>query len=201
MTNRRTLAVVTLVVTALASGCDRDEPRPAAIARLTPDTLGDVRGAFNAGSGPRVIVFFSSGCEACDTGSAALQTVIHALRGPVTVLAVWEPIEATDPYPSAKMLGNLRDPRVHQIWDPDHIMSAELRRAELAHPGSPAQASMRMDEAPDGILYDTIAVFPAGSRWETTLPAPVHFDGGVAAVLPRLPGWLASSASPQPRSQ
>ncbi len=65
-------------------------------------------------------------------------------------------------------------------------MSQELRKAELAFPGSPAQARLRTDADPDGVLYDTAVVFPRGARWTRTLPAPVFVDGGLAAALPAL---------------
>jgi hypothetical protein len=48
-----------------------------------------------------------------------------------------------------------------------------------------------MNKDPDGILYDTAVIFPAGSRWETTLPAPVYFDGGLAAKLEEIRAELA----------
>src|SRR5262249_22189680 len=143
-------------------------------------------------SGPRVIVFFSSGCTACDTGSAALQRMLRTLDGPLTVLAVWEPIDKKDPSPTPKLRGNLTDPRVHQLWDPDHIMSDEMRASELAHPGSPSQARTRTNSASDGIMYDTLAIFPQGSRWEATLPPPAYLEVGLQATLPELHDHLAS---------
>lgn len=161
----------------------RHAPQPI-LTPLTRENVGQIRKVFNAGSrGPRLVVFFSSGCSACDEGSAALQEVFEQVDGPATVLAVWEPISPSDPLPTNRMIGNLRDRRVHQLWDPEHVMSDEMRASEAAHPSSIPQARLRMDKQDSGILYDTVALFAPGARWEATLPAPVYLDGGLAAVL------------------
>lgn len=114
------LALALVAVFAIA--CDHDAAK--APVPLSRDSLSDVRAAFSAGaSGPRVIVFFSSGCAACDTGSRALQKTLETIDGPLTIVGVWEPIFETDPAPTPKLFGNISDKRVHQVWDPDHIMS------------------------------------------------------------------------------
>jgi hypothetical protein len=142
-----------------------------------------------------MIVFFSSGCAACDKGSAALQKMLDKLDGSVTVLAVWEPISDTDPPPTSKLLANIKDPRVHQLWDPDHIMSDEMRASELAHPGSPPQAPTRTNASADGIMYDTVAIFSPGMRWEKTLPAPEYLEVGLEAILQAVHDHLAKIVS------
>jgi len=164
-----------------------------AVAACSRSGLEEERTFFNADtSGPRMIVFFSSGCPACDTGSAALQQTLATLPGPLAVIAVWEPIFADDPPPSRRMLANLSDPRVHQLWDPSHRMSAALRAAELAHPGSPTQARTRTNDDPEGIMYDTVVIFGPGVRWGATLPPPDHLDIGLAASLPTVREQLAA---------
>lgn len=143
-------------------------------------------------SGPRMIVFFSSGCAACDAGSAALQQTLATLPGPLAVIGVWEPIFPDDPPPSRRLLANLSDPRVHQLWDPRHLMSAAMRAAELAHPGSPGQARTRTNDDPDGIMYDTVVIFRPGARWGATLPPPDYLAVGLAASLPAVREQLAA---------
>lgn len=183
------------------AGCGKDKDKAEAGAPiLSRDQLDSVKTAFNAGvSGPRVIVFFSSGCAACDTGSAALQKMLATLEGPVTLLAVWEPIFDKDPAPTRKLLGNITDRRVHQVWDPDHIISGEMRASEVAHPGSLPQARTRTNSVDSGIMYDTVAIFPAGARWETTLPEPEYLDVGLEAILPKVRDRLATSITQSPR--
>jgi hypothetical protein len=175
------LVLVFVAAIGFARGDSKAEP---AIPRLSRETLGKLRNAFNAGSqGPRVIVFFSSGCASCDTGSAALQAMLEKVHGPLTLFAVWEPIFSTDSPPTPEMLDNLKDPRVHQLWDPDHIMSDEMRASELAHPSSPPQARTRTGSQPTGIMFDTVALFAPGARWEATLPPADYLEVGLQAQL------------------
>lgn len=183
------VAVTGAIVVVGVADCHSDGTAASAISAISRD---DVKSAFNAAvPGPRMIVFFSSGCAACDTGSAALQRMLQTLDGPMTVLAVWEPIFDTDRPPTPKLLGNINDARVRQLWDPGHIVSDEMRASELAHPGSPSQARTRTSSMPDGIMYDTVAIFPPGSRWETTLPAPEYLEVGLEAILPDVHDRLA----------
>lgn len=193
-------AVAAVAVLALAA-CGRGDAKPAdpgaspPIPRVSAADLDPLRRVFNGGvDGPRVIVFFSSGCASCDTGSAALQAMLGKVERPLTVLAVWEPVSPTDPPPTPAMLDNLVDPRVHQVWDPDHVLSAQMRAAELAHPSSPPQAAARMDKRPDGLIYDTAAVFPPGTRWDSTLPAPTYLGIGLEAHLDELRAQLEVGA-------
>jgi len=177
----RTATMLTLLVISVAAGCDRSEPR---LAPLTREHLDDVKTVFNGGTGgPRMVIFFSSGCAACDTASAALNERLGRLDLSTTVLAVWEPIKPADPPPTAHMVGNLKDKRILQLWDPSHIMSDEMRAAELAHPGSPSQARTRTDSSPTGIMYDTAGLFAPSARWDATLPAPDYLEVGVEAIL------------------
>src|SRR5690242_12124712 len=128
MLQQRTRAasfVRSLVVLALAA-CSTSGSSDKAPRSLTRETLPSLKDTFNAGADrPRAIIFFSSGCAACDTGSAALEEMLEKFPTPITVIAVWEPVMATDPPPTRHMLGNLRDSRVHQVWDPNHIISDE----------------------------------------------------------------------------
>ena len=185
-------------------GCDQDKDKnknksASDIASLSRKQLDQVKATFNAGgSGPRVIAFFSSGCAACDTGSAALQKTLATLDGPITLLAVWEPIFDKDPAPTRKLLGNITDRRVLQLWDPDHVISDEMRASEVAHPGSLPQARTRTNNVDSGIMYDTVVIFPAGARWEATLPAPEYLEVGLEAILPKVREHLAKLINQPP---
>lgn len=173
-----------MLVALLVGACAREPRTPAPLSR---DKLTDVRAAFNAGAaGPRVVVFFSSGCAACDTGSRALQKILETIDGPLTIIGVWEPIFETDPAPTSRLFRNIHDARVHQLWDPDHIMSDEMRASEVAHPGSPPQARTRTNNVDTGIMYDTVALYRPGARWEATLPAADYLEVGLQAILPQV---------------
>lgn len=183
---RRWSIVAALVVAAFA-GCGTNGTTQPKLPSLTRETLPSVKDAFNAQiDRPRAIILFSSGCAACDTGSAALEAMLEKLPASVAAFAVWEPVMKDDPPPTSKMLGNLKDPRVHQLWDPLHIMSGEMRTAELAHPGSPSQSRTRTNADPDGVMYDTLVVFAPGARWETTLPVADYLEVGLEAKLDEL---------------
>lgn len=182
-----TSSLVAALAVAAFAGCSTNEATRFALPSLTRETLPSVRDAFNgAADRPRAIIFFSSGCAACDTGSAALQAMLEKLPTAVTVFAVWEPVMEADPPPTSHMLGNLKDPRVHQLWDPTHVMSDEMRAAELANPGSPPQAPTRTNADPDGLMYDTLVVLAPGARWETTLPVADYLEVGLEAKLDEL---------------
>jgi hypothetical protein len=190
MMDARASFVSALVVAAFAS-CSTSGPTQAKPPSLTHETLSSVRDAFNNRiDRPRAIIFFSSGCAACNTGSAALQAMLEGLPSPVAVFAIWEPIMDADPEPTDRMLGNLKDSRVLQLWDPTHIMSNEMRAAERANPGSPSQARTRTNSDPDGIMYDTLVVFAPGARWATTLPVADYLEVGLEAKLDDLRGQL-----------
>jgi hypothetical protein len=112
------------------------------------------------------------------------------------VWVVWEPVTTAAVPPPPDWLAIVSDPRVHQLWDPDHLLSTEILRAERAHPGSPPTAHLRTDGQPDGILYDTILLYDEGTRWQGTLPAPTWLDGGLVAVLPALRERLTGPPEP-----
>jgi hypothetical protein len=119
-------------------------------------------------------------------GSSALAATLLELPQPMTIFAVWQPVLTQAGPPSAELQAVLSDPRVLQLWDPDHLLSDEIGRAERAHPGSLSTAHLRTDEREDGILYDTVVLYADGARWQETLPAPDWLDGGLEAVLPAL---------------
>jgi hypothetical protein len=116
-------------------------------------------------------------------GASALQELLDEEPAPVTVFAVWEPVGPDHGPPPAAVLARLHDPRVAQLWDPDHLVSDLLRDIEHANPGSPPQARLRTDERDDGVLYDAVVLFEPGTSWRG---APAWVDGGLAKVLPEL---------------
>jgi hypothetical protein len=94
------------------------------------------------------------------------------------VLAVWEPILPTDlTAPSSGTLGRLSDPRIRQFWDKDHAL-AKLMAISHAAQTKPKCCTR------SGILWDLIAVYPAGSLWSDRLPLAVVFDGPVVRMMP-----------------
>ena len=95
----------------------------------------------------------------------------------VRVFAVWEPILPTDwSPPTTSALGRLSDRRVVQFWDKDHVLTKIM--AESRDPKSGPDCCVRK-----GVLWDLIAVYPAGAIWDQSLPAPVLFNGPVVRAV------------------
>ena len=103
----------------------------------------------------------------------------------VRVFAVWEPILDTDTArPGTVALAKLGDRRVLQFWDPDHRVAHQLERTEAAanlHPRCCVS---------DGFLWDLVAVFPPGERWDDAPPRPSVFNGTVVKTAPELEAAL-----------
>lgn len=102
------------------------------------------------------------------------------------VFAFWEPILDSDTAPpSMPALERLNVPGVRQFWDPDHRLAALLLQTQQA-----AQLRPRCCVYEGNILWDLIAVFPAGARWESAPPRPILFDGTMVKTAPQLDAVL-----------
>ena len=101
---------------------------------------------------------------------------------------VWEPILPTDwRSPSGSTLRRIRDHRVQQFWDPNHLVSSDLkdlegRNAVLPKPDCCVQR---------GIHWDEVMLFPAGAHWKDR-SAPVFWNGPVVKAISRLEPSLSS---------
>ena len=105
----------------------------------------------------------------------------------VRVLVVWEPILVTDIAPPiSAVLGRLSDRRVRQFWDPDHLMSAQMKKD--ARPPQPVEECCERR----GHLWDLAAVYPAGVTWTERLPTATVFNGPVADLAEPLTAALAA---------
>ena len=92
----------------------------------------------------------------------------------MAVFAVWEPILATDwQSPAAGVLSRLKDARVRQYWDPQHLLAQRL--AADAREPQPKQACCLRGN----ILWDMAALYPAGAQWKDSLPPAAFFNGPV----------------------
>jgi hypothetical protein len=90
----------------------------------------------------------------------------------VVVFAVWEPILPTDwSAPGTRVLNRLNDRRVRQFWDPNHLVAAVIKQAEVGGRLHPACCEHK------GFLWDLTAAYAPGSRWSDRLPEPVLLNG------------------------
>lgn len=102
----------------------------------------------------------------CLRGASATEQILGELSDqPVRVFVVWEPVLLTDwAAPSTSTLRRLSDSRVAQYWD---------KRRLISHSIAPRSRH---------VVWDYIAVYPAGALWDTQLPNPLYSGGPVVFV-------------------
>lgn len=125
-------------------------------------------------------------------GASALQQVLDENRAhSVFVQVVWEPVILTDLGPPlTSTLALIGDSRAAQYWDEERVLSAEMLRAILA---DPARYGALSDLDEETIVWDFVAMFAPGVRWDADLPVP-EFHGfpvvesldGLRAALTKL---------------
>ena len=85
----------------------------------------------------------------------------------VRIFVVWEPVLFTDwASPSTTTLGRISNDGAVQFWDKDRLVSHSM--------GEHGRRS---------IVWDHIAVYPAGAAWEDRPPQALYEGGPVARVL------------------
>ncbi len=113
-------------------------------------------------------------------GASALQDLLR--KSPdagLRAFVVWEPVLWSDLTPPlTKVLARVSDGRVAQFWDPGRLLSADLVQALRARPGEAHD-----DPDDDDIVWDCVAIYPPGARWEEALPAPAYIDCPVVRVI------------------
>lgn len=111
---------------------------------------------------------------------------------PVRVFVVWEPVIPTDlAPPTTRALARIGDRRVAQYWDPDRALSEDIVRSVLAAPDR-----YDLDDAlyEDSIVWDAVALFAPGVRWEHEFPAPAFYGFPVVTAVAGLGDALASAS-------
>jgi len=92
----------------------------------------------------------------------------------VAVFVIWEPILPADwSKPRTGALQRIGDSRVRQYWDPNHVLSGVLKKAEESGRLHPDCCDRK------GFLWDLAAVYAPGAEWRETLPEPILFNGPV----------------------
>lgn len=91
--------------------------------------------------------------------------MLRDFRDPnLRVFVVWEPVLFTDWHaPGAGAVGRVPDIRVKQFWDKPRTLSRAIR--------------------PDHIVWDYVALFPPGVRWDAAFPAPQFSGAPVVRVI------------------
>ena len=78
--------------------------------------------------------------------------------------------------PASSVLRRLSDGRVHQYWDPHHLLAAQMKK-DAREPQPVQDCCIR-----SGILWDLAAVYPPGAIWSDRMPAATVFNGPVVDV-------------------
>ena len=97
------------------------------------------------------------------------------------MLVVWEPVIATDiGPPTSTVLRLIHDARAIQFWDAKRALSKDIVRSIRA---DPSRYSPPQEISEDFIVWDLVALFSKGARWDEDLPVPVHYGGPVVETV------------------
>ena len=126
----------------------------------------------------------------------------------IAVIVVWEPVIWSDgPPPITRVLHLISDGRATQFWDEGKLFSKAIVKAALARPKNwrPPDEEGELDEIQeDTIIWDFVAFYPAGVRWEGDVPPPEFFGYPVVndadQVLRMLRSPVAHDPSNAPRT-
>lgn len=87
----------------------------------------------------------------------------------IKVFVIWERVLGTDwGAPSSVVLGLMRDRRAAQFWDPRRSLSHRLGEK---------------DGDRKSIVWDWVALYPPGLRWDDAPPAPAFTGRPVEDVI------------------
>ena len=102
----------------------------------------------------------------------------------VRVFVVWEPVIVTDiAPPTTATLARIHDRRAAQYWDRDLALSTEIVRWGRLEAGT--------------IVWDTVALFPPGVRWEREFPVPAYHGFPVVSAARGLADSLDRGHGPE----
>jgi hypothetical protein len=104
---------------------------------------------------------------------------------PIRAFVVWEPVIFTDAFrPRDEVLvRKIPDPRAAHYWDPKKTLSKEILR-------SPWTRKYTVRGGPMGTVWDWVAVYPPGVRWEGNFPEPAEQEFPVVDARDRVGGWI-----------
>jgi hypothetical protein len=93
------------------------------------------------------------------------------------VFVVWEPVLVTDwAPPTTATMARISDPRVSQYWDKHRLVSHLLGEHNR-----------------QSIVWDFVAVYPAGPAWKTQPPPALFEDGPVVQAADRARGAISQA--------
>jgi hypothetical protein len=109
---------------------------------------------------------------------------------PLSVFIVWEPILVTDSAGvKTAALARVPDRRAVQFWDRSHQLSASMGGPVSFGPKSGAKILFDMDE----YVWDFVAVYAPGFRWENSSASPAFAGAPVVKVIADLRAELSTA--------
>jgi hypothetical protein len=119
--------------------------------------------------------------------------VLRDVRDPnVRVFVIWEPVLLTDWHaPGAGAVARVPDARAVQFWDPQHLLSAEIRRAAESNP----QGVLGEHRLRARVVWDFVALYPPGVQWTDAWPTARFAGAPVVRVIDGLRQSLTSGGS------
>ena len=119
-------------------------------------------------------------------GASALEQALGKSRREVSVVVVWEPVLPADfdgPPPPA-VRARITDPRVKAFWDPGRLLSGHLVGIARAKPEGNLPIDPNLGDSP--VVWDVVAIYPPGARWDGTIPRPAWYGNPVVEVANEL---------------
>jgi hypothetical protein len=100
------------------------------------------------------------------------------------LFVVWMPVLATDfGPPSTGTMARVPDRRAAQYWDPKHAISQRFIAVAKAHPDWLAGDERTEVSRPGFVVWDFVAIWKPGARWDSELPRPDFHGGPVVHVI------------------
>ena len=118
----------------------------------------------------------------CLRGASALADEMEKAGGAgLRTFVIWEPVLATDwGPPGAAALARMAGRNVLQFWDRPHALSAAIRSA------GDDDRILGARRLKNPIVWDYVAVFAPGVRWDDRFPVPVYAGAPVLDVIDEL---------------
>ena len=118
-------------------------------------------------------------------GASALEAELASVPDKkARLFVVWMPVLATDlGPPSTDTMARVPDRRAAQYWDPKHAISARFLALAKAHPDWLSADERTQADRP--VVWEFVATWKPGARWEAELPRPDFHGGPVVHVIDR----------------
>ena len=109
-------------------------------------------------------------------------------HAPLRAVVIWEPVLDSDTGPPAvDLITAFDDPRVTRLWDPKRVTSQAMQAGVRAAPKDFIGAEKALEAE---VMWDVVALHPAGQRWESSYPPPAWWDAPVVQALQELRGRI-----------